>query len=375
MKILFLVSDTNFGGGMQYFLSFVDAFPKNKYHFVIGCKPGSGLENELKQRSIACIPFHVKSKFDVIEMIRFSRSINRADYDAIFLGDGAAWNTGMFLSKLSAFNILIPIVHMTHIGLEQKIYGEAEKALSRLWDRAWAYHASHIVVSNQKNANILVDEGVSKDKIFIVRNCVDTAGIIKRISISKKDLLKTMGIDSKKTILGTISRLGPGKDAGTIINAIPHVLKKYDNCHFIIIGTGPDKQKFEDQIRTLDLESKVTFAGWVENQFDYLNLFDIFLFAGIADGVPYGLLEAMAFGKPVVATNNGAIHEAVTHEESGILVDKKNPEAMAKGIIRLLDDKELCKKLQINGEENCRKYFSIDKMHSEIREFVDKLLC
>ena len=141
-----------------------------------------------------------------------------------------------------------------------------------------------------------------------------------------------------------------------------------------IIGTGPDKEIFENRLKSLGLEKWVTFTGWVENQFDYLNIFDIFLFAGIADGLPYGLLEAMAFGKPVVATNNGAIHEAVTDGESGLLVEKRNPEAMANGIIRLLDDKKLCEKLKINAEKNCRKYFDIKKMHSEIREFVDRLL-
>jgi len=374
MKILFIVSDTEFGGGFQYFLSFIDAFPKKNHHFVIGCKPGSNLEKDLKQRSMNSIPFPVKSKFDLIEMIRFSRSIKREDYDVIFLGDGAAWNTGIFLSKLSAFNILIPIVHMTHIGLEQKIYGEAEKVLSRLFDRTWGYHASHIVVSNKKNADILVDEGILKAKINIIRNCVDTDVLKNRVTISKKEQLKTLNIDPKKTILGTISRLGPGKDAGTIIDAIPHVLKKHDNCHFVIIGTGADKEIFENRLKSLGLEKWVTFTGWVENQFDYLNIFDIFLFAGIADGVPYGLLEAMAFGKPVVATNNGAIHEAVTDGESGILVEKRNPEAMANGIIRLLDDKKLCEKLKIKAEKNCRKYFDIKKMHSEIREFVDRLL-
>ena len=375
MKILYLVSDTEFGGGQQYFLSFIEAFPENTHQFVIGCSPGSGLEKELKNRLLSCIPFCVKSKFDVFEMIRFSKTIKREKYDAIFLGDGTAWNTGIFLNKLSAFKVLIPIVHMTHIGLEEKVYGEIEKAVSRIWDRIWTHHASNIVVSNQKNADILVSEGVPKNKITVIRNCIDSLSI-KSADFTPRDvLLKKLGINSNKTIIGTISRLGPGKDAGTIIDSVKYVIRKYENCHFVITGTGPDKEKFENRIKSLNLKKWVTFTGWVENQYEYLNLFDIFLFAGIADGIPYGILEALAFGKPTVATNNGAVHEVVTDEETGILVEKKNPEAMAKGIIRLLGDKELCKKLQINGEEKCRKYFSIGKMHSEIREFVDKLFC
>lgn len=374
MKFLYLVSDTEFGGGQQYFLSFIEAFPKHTHQFVIGCRPGSGLEKELKNRSLSCIPFCVKNKFDFFEMIRFSRTVKREEYDAIFLGDGTAWNTGVFLNKLSAFKVLVPIVHMTHIGLEEKVYGEFEKAVSRIWDRFWAHHANSIVVSNQKNADILVSEGVPETKITVIRNCIDCRGIKNTDYTSRDSLLKKLGINSNKTIIGTISRLGPGKDAGTIIDSVKYVISKYGNCHFVITGTGPDKEKFENRIKNLNLEKWVTFTGWVENQYEYLNLFDIFLFAGIADGIPYGILEAIAFGKPTVATNNGAVHEVITDEETGILVEKKNPEAMARGIIRLLGDKELCKKLQINGEEKCRKCFSIDKMHSEIREFVDRLL-
>lgn len=373
MKILYLVSDTEFGGGQQYFLSFIETFKGGDYKFVIGCRPGTRLANDLRDRNLECIPFFVKNKTGIFEMIRFSSSVRNDDYGAIFLGDGAAWNTGIFLKWMSGVKNLIPIVHMTHIGLEEKEYGTVEKALSGIWDRLWARHSKKIVVSNQKNADILISEGVPADKISVIKNCIDLDRITDQDFTPREQLLTSLGIDEKKAIVGTISRLGPGKDVRTILDSVKLVIENNENCHFIIAGSGPYKDKYEGYIKESKLENYITLAGWVENQYDFLNLFDIFLFSGIADGIPYGVLEAMAYGKPIVATNNGAVHEAISDGETGLLVEKKNPEAMAQGISRLLDDQELKRKLGTNAKDMCKNRFSIQVMQDEIRKLFNEL--
>ena len=104
-----------------------------------------------------------------------------------------------------------------------------------------------------------------------------------------------------------------------------------------------------------------------------LNLCGIFWLSGSADGIPYGVLGAMAYGKQIAATNNGGVHEAIIDGETGLLVEKKNPEAMAEGISRLLDDHELKRKLGVNAKETCKKRFTISIMQGQIRTLFDVL--
>ena len=360
MKILYLCSDTEFGGGQHYFLDFVDTFNNGEHEFFMGCRPYTKLANEI---NLPCIPFYVKSKTDVFEMIKFSKSIRSDNYNVIFLGDGAAWNTGIFLKCKN----LIPIVHMTHIGLEEKKYGSVERFISGMWDRLWARYATKIVVSNEKNADILILEGVPRDKISVIKNCVDINKITNHDFIPREQLFD-------RTIIGTLSRLGPGKDVMTIIDSAKLLIEQNKNCHFIIVGSGPYRDKCEGYIKQLKLENYITLTGWVKNQYDYLNLFDIYLHSGISDGIPYGVLEAMAFGKPIVATNNGAVREAISYGRTGLLVEKKNPATMAWGISMLFDDQELKRKLGVNAKEVCREQFDISVMQGQVRALFDEVL-
>ncbi|KPK89733.1 hypothetical protein AMJ80_09370 [bacterium SM23_31] len=374
MKILYLVSDTEFGGGQQYFLSIIEALRDKDFQYTVGGKANTNLEKEVRKRSLDFIPYAVHGKFDIKGMMQFSKELKGKEYDVIFLGDGSAWNTGFFLNKSAGFKNLIPIVHMTHIGLEEKEeYGFIERKLSALWDRTWSRYARKIVVSNRKNAGILISEGVKKDKIRVINNCIDVERIKNCARAPKGEILGKFNIKGDKTIIGTISRLGPGKNVKTLLDAFPIVLERFNNCHFFIVGAGPFQTELEKYIKECGLEKHVTFTGWVENQYDYLNFFDIFLFSGISDGIPYVILEAMAYGKPIAATNNGAVNEAISDGETGVLVEKANNESMAQGIIRLLENKELLNSLKVRAEEYCRNNFNIDRMKREVLKLFEEL--
>ncbi len=93
-----------------------------------------------------------------------------------------------------------------------------------------------------------------------------------------------------------------------------------------------------------------------------MNIFDIFVFSTVAEGIPYGILESMVFGIPIVSTDNGAIGEAVRHNESGLLVEPGNAEALAASLEDLLMDPDKAGSLGKKAEMTVREKFDLPVM-------------
>jgi len=362
-NVLFIYTDTEFGGGGRFFGQVIRGLTPRGFRFVVGCRQNAPIKNFYDEKGIENIPFEVKNRFDIINMLRFCGLIKKYKFDIACLGDGTAWTTGIILSLFSNVNAVLPIVHMTHIGLEHKEkYGWFERTIFKIWDRLWAHFATKILVSNQKNTDILVGEGVDRKKISIICNFPDVDSFNPEVAKTKEEILGELKIPYSKTVIGTMARLGPGKDFDNLFKSIKKVVEIYTDCHFIIVGDGPYREKFEKQVKNLKIDDYITFAGFRKNSYEFLNIFDIVVLSTLSEGVPNIILEGMAFAKPIVSTDSGAVSDAVYDNETGILVPPRNPEKFAEGIIKLLNDEELCKRLGENAKILVSEKFTKEKM-------------
>jgi len=372
IRILFLVSDTEFGGGEQYFFSIVNGLVAEQYEFTIGCKPGTSLQSYVSEKEYNYIPFMVSKRTDFSKMLRFSKTI-RNNYDIILLGDSKAWNTGYFISKYSKAQKICAIVHMTHIGLEQKEYGKTELYLSSWWDRLWSRYCDFIIVSNEKNAQILENEGIKRAKLKVMPNCIDVEKLNSEKYTNKEEVLERHSISPDKRIIGTLARLGPGKDYKTLFDSIEIIVNSRKDYHFLIVGKGPFKDTLELDVKRRELDNYITFTGWVDDAYEYLNSFDVFLFSSISEGIPYVILEAMAFGKAIVATNNGAVSEAILDGETGILVEKQNPEKLTQDLLKVLESEKLADDLGRKARNFVKEKFSLNLMLNNFDNFFKQI--
>jgi glycosyltransferase involved in cell wall biosynthesis len=156
-------------------------------------------------------------------------------------------------------------------------------------------------------------------------------------------------------------------------------LKKNIDIKLLILGEGEDECKLKKQITDLNLKNNVFLLGKKENIFDYLNVSNVFVLSSLWEGLPLSLLEAMACGLPVVATNVGGIPEVVKDGLSGFLVEPKNPTILAKKIEYLLNlDIESRKKMGAEGRKIVESKFSLEKMVNNYenlyQDFLNKLI-
>ena len=150
----------------------------------------------------------------------------------------------------------------------------------------------------------------------------------------------------------------------------------------IIAGDGPQRALLEQQIAEYQLEDKVQLVGVVfqEQLFGYLNRADVFALPcvttsdGEQDGIPVVLMEAMSMGIPTVSTYVSGIPELIQDGESGLLVREKDPVALADGLQRLLQDRELGARLGENARQKVVREFDIEKNARQLTALFERYL-
>lgn len=124
--------------------------------------------------------------------------------------------------------------------------------------------------------------------------------------------------------------------------------------------------------QSLGLNGKFIFAGYQPKPLSFLSLMDIFVLSSIKEGFPYSILEAMALGKPIVATSVGGIPEIVENQKTGILIEPVNPDSLAEGILTLIRERLLRERLSKNGKERV-KDFDLYLMAGKIENLYETL--
>lgn len=175
---------------------------------------------------------------------------------------------------------------------------------------------------------------IKNNKIEVIYNPIEVANIKKNCN----ELVNDMQIDRNKKTIIAVGRLVEQKDFGTLITAFSEVCKTIKS-KLIILGKGPLEKELKDLANQLDIGNKVEFLGFKKNPYKYMKQADIFVLSSRWEGFGHVIVEAMACGTPVIATDcKSGPKEIIGDDEYGMLVPIQNSEALAKAIIYLLNN-------------------------------------
>jgi glycosyltransferase involved in cell wall biosynthesis len=138
--------------------------------------------------------------------------------------------------------------------------------------------------------------------------------------------------------------------------------RQLPGVRFVCAGSGVLSESLADQARDLGVSDRVAFVGFRRDIAALLHACDLVVLPSLNEGLPLALIEAMAAGKPVVATDIGGTRELVVHEETGLLVAPRDPTALAGAIARVVQDRALAQQLGHAGRRRAREHFSADSM-------------
>ena len=173
-------------------------------------------------------------------------------------------------------------------------------------------------------------------------------------------------------IIGTVGRLVPSKKFDVLIRAMPAVLQRVPHARLWIVGDGPEREPLTALAGTAGLADKIKLLGYRADVLQLMEQFTAFAFPSVKEGFGMVLLEAMSRALPVVACRASSMPEIVEHGKTGLLVTPDDPEAMAQGLISVLENNELCSALGTAGRRRVEDYFTVEKMGDSMCEIYHK---
>ena len=230
-----------------------------------------------------------------------------------------------------------------------------------------------VLVNSAAVANsVTATDGVSPARVLIVSNFVGGGAFARMSSAAKAQIRAELGIPSDALVLGCIARLAPVKDHATLLRAVQLLGARWPRLHLMLVGDGESRAELEALAAQLCITNRVHFAGFRPNEPNLHHVFDVSALASVSEGFPNSLVEAMAAGRPVVATAAGGNVDAV-RPETGFLVPVGAPAELASAIDRLLSDDDLRVRMGIAAREVAHREYHAGSVIPRLEELYLKL--
>lgn len=212
------------------------------------------------------------------------------------------------------------------------------------------------------------------ERFEVVFNGIDHAGFADRMSMPQKQALKrSIGLGKDDFVIGNVSHLAVDKGHECLLKAGLVVLMRKPHVKLLIVGEGPLNNDLRALSRRLGIADNVVFAGKRADVPDLLSCMDIFAFPTLTESFGLCLIEAMASGRPVIATDDGSAPELIINDREGILIPPGDEKALAQAILRLMDDPELAKRLARAGLERSKE-FTVETMVRRLESLYEAVV-
>lgn len=316
----------------------------------------------------AChIPFHqldMASGLSMTTLLRLRRLLQEKHFDILH----CHWARAAFYGRLAAALLgsgrprIVYTIHgfaAPHYGfVKSRILLGMERLLMPLTD-------VFIAVSEAERTDFLAAGFAPRERVHLVRYGIDTARFADMV-VDEAEQRTVLGVPVDATLVTTVCRLYFPKDVDTLLKAFAMVSAQCPRVHLLVVGDGPYRPQVESLIAQLGLATDVTLAGFRRDIPQILAVSDIFVLSTTAgEGLPITILEAMASGLPVVASDVTGVKEEVIHQHTGLTVPPKNPVALFEALLDLLRDEQKASTMGRRGRVRAEKLFTLERMARE----------
>ena len=281
---------------------------------------------------------------------RLRRAVARSVPDVIHVQSQHVLKAGMWLAQA---------LHRPYVvTIHQRLNGCSLLRKRHAWLRGI------IAVSQPVRESLVNNAAVPKEWIKTIYNGVD---------LRKYDVVP-FRLNAPVPVVGSIGRLTRMRGHEYFIRAMKDILDAGRHALFFIAGDGPEERRLRKLAREFDVERHLTFVSDVLDPRPVLAAADIFVMPSLEEGLGFAVLEAMAMGKPVVASATGGMYEVVKDGETGYLVPRGNPEALATAISQLLDRAEHAQQLGLRARKVVEARFGLERPIRQIIELYKESL-
>lgn len=315
----------------------------------------------LREEGLGVLELDRLSRADLRGWLRLARYLRLEEVDVIHAHKFGSNVWAAVLGRL--FRVPVIIAH------EHSWSFEGQRA--RRWVDRWIVgRMSDVVIAvSEADRRRLIDiVGMPPERVVLIEN-----GIRAALPGDGEAVRRSAGVDSSTPVMVAVSGLRPPKALDVMIRAIAIVCTTRPEVRLLIAGEG-DREPLSALVRELDLEAAVTFLGFRRDVANVLAAGDIAVSSSDHEGSPLAVMEYMAAGLPVVATDVGGIPRLVDHGHTGLLVPRRDPQALAAALERLLADRDLARDMGERGRERQQRHFSFDATLREVQALYDAQL-
>jgi glycosyltransferase involved in cell wall biosynthesis len=265
--------------------------------------------------------------------------------------------TPFVYGALAAYRPPRPAVIFTEHG---RLSNRGPSLKRRLANRLLARVPARVYAVSGDLARHVAAEGFDRAPVEVVHNGIDPGSPADPCSRARAR--HALGIDARAFVVATVARVVPVKDLGTLVRAFARVTDRVGASRLVIIGDGPERGALEALVSCLDLRDRVCFTGVRGDARDLLPAADVYVNTSVTEGTSLTILEAMAAGLPVVATNVGGTPEVLDDGTCGLLVPPGDAGTIALAIERLAADAPLRTRLGDAARTRVLARFTLDAM-------------
>jgi glycosyltransferase involved in cell wall biosynthesis len=351
-RILHFIGSLETGGTENMLLAYLkNTKNEDLEHIVCTVYDRGAMKEKFETAGVRVVSLNLSSKLLLpLALFKFSDILNRLHPDVVH-------------SYLLQENVIARIV--CKLTKRKLICGKRDTDRYKMFLKVWLDRLTLSMTGlNISNSMAGVEElrsyGVPENKVTFVANGKDVYSLEK--TLKKMDAKKKLGFAPQEIILGCVARLYRFKGHEYLLKAMQKIAQETPNAKLVLVGDGNMKERLLKLKNELGLDNSVFFMGERKDVPELLAAMDLFVFPSLREGMPGALMEAMAAGLPVVATDIDGNRELIENGKNGILVPPGDSEAFAEAVNTLLSDPGKMHGLAMSARNTIKEKFSIGLM-------------
>ena len=279
------------------------------------------------------------------------------------------------LGRIAAIIARVPVkVHTFHGHAFRGYFGRLRTRFFLLIEQVLGQLSDCITTeTNALREDLISFKIASPEKIKVIPLGLELSQFTD-LSSCRGVLRETLGLETHTIIVGIVARLVPIKAVDVFLHAAKRLISLHDRTHFVVVGDGELRADLETMADELGLAGHVSFTGFWQDLREVYADFDIVVLTSLNEGCPVSIIEALAAGKPVVATAVGGVKDVIQHGENGLLVPPGDPDKIARACADLIDSPSTRQRLADRGRRTVFENFAIQNSVDLVEQLYLNLL-
>jgi glycosyltransferase involved in cell wall biosynthesis len=355
-KVLWLIKGLNIGGAEKLLAMSLPFLDRDTFDYQVAYlfEDMRDLVPEFERQGIPIVCLNMKNTFDMRVIFKLVRLIQEREVDILHTHLPYSGIVGRIAAIIAGVKAIVSTEHS-----QIEMYHPITKLGSIL---TYPLNRANIAVSQAAARSIQKYTRIHPERIHLIYNGINFNDL-KKIQTDPQLVKKSFGIERDSLVVGTVANIRPEKGYPYLVEAARLVLDQRPDVRFLFVGREKkpgELIRLEEQAKHLGIRDKIIFTGFRPDALQIIAAFDVFTLSSIWEAFAITILEAMALGKPVVATNVGGCPEAIDEGVNGFLVAPRHPEQLASRILYLLNDEVLRSRMGDEGRNKVINNFSVE---------------